>query len=103
MATQITALDVVKIAQLANLTISEDEKKLFADQFSQTIKVIDQLSEVDTQGISTTTSVSNQTNITRSDKIDLSRVLTQAEALSGAKNVHHGFFVVKQILEKDSE
>ena len=103
MATQITALDVVKIAQLANLTISEDEKKLFADQFSQTIKVIDQLSEVDTQGISPTTSVSNQTNITRSDKIDLSRVLTQAEALSGAKNVHHGFFVVKQILEKDSE
>lgn len=100
---QITALDVLKIAQLANLTISEEEKQLFADQFSQTIDVIDQLTEVDTQGVSPTTSVSNLTNVTRPDKIDQSRILTQAEALSGAKNIHHGFFVVKQILEKDSE
>lgn len=99
----ITTDDVAKIAVLANLSVSETEKKLFAEQFSQTIEVIGQLNELDTNGTTPTSQVSHLENVTRPDEIDTSRILTQAEALSGAKNVHQGFFVVKQILEKDSE
>lgn len=101
--TNITTDDVAKIAALANLTLDDEEKKLFADQFSATIDVVNQLNEVDTTGIAPTSQVTHLENITRPDVIDLDRILPQAVALSGAKNVHQGFFVVKQILEKDSE
>lgn len=103
MSTSITIADVAKVGQLANLTLSDDEKTLFADQFSTTIKVIDQLNEINTQGIDPTSQVNHLENVTRPDVIDTDRVLTQAEALSGAKNIHQGFFVVKQVLDKDSE
>lgn len=99
----ITTDDVAKVGVLANLPVSEAEKMLFADQFSQTIEVIGQLNEIDTSGIIPTSQVNHLENVTRPDEIDKGRVLTQAEALSGAKNVHQGFFVVKQILEKGSE
>jgi aspartyl-tRNA(Asn)/glutamyl-tRNA(Gln) amidotransferase subunit C len=99
----ITTDDVAKIGVLANLPVSEDEKKLFAGQFSTTIDVIGELNEIDTGGIIPTSQVNHLENVTRPDEIDIDRVLTQAEALSGARNVHQGFFVVKQILEKDSE
>ena len=99
----ITTDDVAKIGVLANLPVGEDEKKLFAGQFSATIAVIGELNEIDTSGITPTSQVNHLENVTRPDEIDTDRVLTQAEALSGAKNVHQGFFVVKQVLEKDSE
>lgn len=99
----ITTDDVAKVAVLANLPVTQAEKKLFADQFSTTIDVIGSLNEIDTNGITPTSQVNHLENVTRPDVIDKDRVLTQAEALSGSKNVHQGFFVVKQILEKDSE
>lgn len=101
--TNITTDDVAKVAALANLTLDDNEKKLFAQQFSATIDVVNQLNEIDTQGVSPTSQVTHLENVTRPDVIDRDRVLSQAEALSGSKNVHQGFFVVKQILEKDSE
>ncbi len=101
--TIIATADIVKVAILANLTISDEEKKLFTDQFSQIIDVVDQLNEIDTTGVVPTSQVNHLENVTRPDVVDKDRILTQAEALSGAKNVHKGFFVVKQILEKESE
>ena len=44
---QVTQADVEKIARLANLKVSEKEKKLFSEQFTQSLDVIDQLQEVD--------------------------------------------------------
>ncbi len=101
--TIITTQDVAKVGILANLPLTEEEKKLFADQFSTTIDVIDQLNEIDTKGITPTSQVNHLENVTRPDEVDQDRILTQEQALSGAKNIHQGFFVVKQILEKDSE
>ena len=101
--TNISPVDVAKIAKLASLSISDTQSSLFANQFSATIAVIDQLNDVDTKGISSTSQVNHLTNVTRPDIVDKSRMLSQAEALSGAKQIHQGFFVVKQILEKDSE
>ncbi len=101
--TNITVDDVAKVGLLANLPLSEAEKKLFADQFSATIDVVNQLNEVDTSHTPPTSQVTHLENVTRPDVIDHDRILPQAVALSGAENVHQGFFVVKQILEKDSE
>lgn len=98
--TVITTDDVNKIASLASLTLSPDEVNLFADQFSKTIQVVDQLNEIDTGNLPPTSSVTHLENITRPDEVDEVRVLTQEEALSNAKRKHNGFFVVDQILTK---
>lgn len=97
----VTVDDVAKIAKLANLPLEPDEAGLFADQFSATIDVINQLNEVDTSKLPPTSSVSRLANVTREDEVDLGRVLSQEQALSGAKRTHKGFFVVDQILTKD--
>lgn len=99
----ITPEEVAKVGKLANLIISYEESKKFAGQFSATIDVVNELNEIDTSNLAPTSQVNRLENVTRPDVIDRDRMLTQAEALSGAKNVHKGFFVVKQILEKDSE
>lgn len=101
--TALTPQDIGKIAKLANLAISSDEEQLFAEQFSQTIEAINKLNEIDTKGLPVTSSVTKLENITRPDQIDFNRVLTQDQALSGARKIHKGFIVVNQILEKDSE
>ncbi len=97
---QVTQADVEKIARLANLKISDKEKKLFSEQFTDSLDVIDQLQEVDTQGVRTTHQVTGLKNVTREDKIDETRMLSQKEALSQAKKTYKGFFVVPAVIHK---
>jgi aspartyl/glutamyl-tRNA(Asn/Gln) amidotransferase C subunit len=97
----VTTDDVAKIGKLANLSLTPDETALFADQFSHTIDVIDQLNEIDTAKLTLIGSVTHLENVTRADEVDESRTLTQEQALSGAKRTHKGFFVVDQILTKE--
>jgi len=93
-------MDVKKIAQLANLTLIDNEEKLFAKQFEDTFLVVDQLKEIDTKDIVLTSQVTKLENVTRPDQVDSERILSQAEALANAKNTYKGFFVVKQVIDK---
>jgi len=97
---QITQADIEKIARLANLEVSDKEKKLFSQQLTYSLDVINQLQEIDTQGIRTTHQVTGLKNITREDKIDETRMLSQKEALSQAKKTHKGYFVVPAVIHK---
>lgn len=99
--TKVTAEEVMKIAKLANLTLTDEELKKFPEQFSQTIEVINQLNEIDTTGTANTAQVTGLVNVTREDGIDSDRMLSQKEALSQARRTHNGFFVVKKILDKE--
>ena len=91
--------DVEHLAGLAKLVLTEQEEKKLAGQLSETIKVVEQLGEVDTKGVEATAQVTGMTNVWREDEIDKTRVLSQEEALSQAKRVANGFFVVKRIIE----
>ncbi len=99
----VTGDDVVKIAKLANLKVQESQVQLFADQFNQTVDVINQLNEVDTQGVAQTYQVNNLINVSREDTVDTSRMLTQEQALSQAKQTNNGFFVVKRVIDTAEE
>ena len=99
----VTGDDVVKIAKLANLKVQESQVQLFADQFNQTVDVINQLNEVDTQGVAQTYQVNNLINVSREDTVDTSRMLTQEQALSQAKQTNNGFFVVKRVIDTTEE
>lgn len=79
-------MDVRKIATLANLTLTNDEEKLFGKQFEDTLRVVDQLKEIETTDVALTSQVTDLENITRADEIDPERILSQAEALANAKS-----------------
>ncbi len=91
--------DIKKIAKLANLPLQEGETDKFATQFTQTIEVVNELSEVDTANITPTYQVNNLQNVTREDIIDVSRILPQNIAIREAKKSYNGYIVVDRIID----
>lgn len=90
-------INVSHIAKLANLPLTDEEKKKFQNQLSNTLKYIDKLNEVGTENLKETSQVTDLKNITRNDVATIS--LPQEEALSNTKNKHAGMFKVKAILK----
>lgn len=64
--------EVEHIAHLARLGLSEDEKEKFALQLSSILDYIEQLKEVDTEGVEPTAQVTGLENIFRPDEIEAS-------------------------------
>ncbi len=92
-------LDIAHIAKLANLTLTEEEKKKFQKQLEETVDYIEGLSEVETKDVEPISQVTGLENITREDKV--TRSLSQEEALKNAKSTHKGYFKVKGILNSE--
>lgn len=95
----ITSSKVKVIENLSRLIVDVKEKEYFTKQFNETISVVDKLGEIKTENIKPTHQVTGLINVFREDKIDKNRILTQEEALSGSKNTHKGYFVVKAVFE----
>ena len=91
---------IQKIANLSKLELKEDEDEYFASQFNKTLETISELNKLDTNKIPEAYNITGLKNVFRDDVVDSSRVLTQDEALSGAKRIHNGFFVVKSIIDE---
>lgn len=90
---------VIHIAKLSRLNLSESELTLFSKQLSETldyIRLLDKL-EGKIKSLEATYQVTNLSNVYREDKIDFSRILKQGEALSNAKETYNGYFVVPGI------
>lgn len=86
------------IATLANMPVTSAEEQKLADGFVTTLKVVDQLMDVDTKGVEPTHQVTGLENVWREDEVDTSRTFTQAQALANAKDTHNGYFVVPQVV-----
>lgn len=65
----ITISDVLKLARLSKISLSEDELKEFTDEINEIINYIDQLASVDVKGLTPTDQVTGLTNVTRNDEI----------------------------------
>lgn len=96
----VTPQIVDHIAKLANIPVTQEEKKTLSDGFTKTMEVVDHLSELNTSSIEPTHQVTGLVNVLRDDVVDQARMFTQKQALSNAKKTHNGFFVVEQILEE---
>lgn len=90
-----------KMAMLSKLPIDPKEQTYFTRQFNQTLKTVDQLSELDTKNTPDTYHVTGLSNITRDDVVEKKSMLSQKEALSNAKQTHKGYFVVKAIFDEE--
>jgi aspartyl-tRNA(Asn)/glutamyl-tRNA(Gln) amidotransferase subunit C len=95
-----TSDDVDHIAGLANIPVTEEEKKSLSKGFTATLKVIDNLQIANTSGTKETHQVTYQENVLREDRVDEEKMFSQDEALRNAPKTHKGYFVVKQVLER---
>jgi aspartyl-tRNA(Asn)/glutamyl-tRNA(Gln) amidotransferase subunit C len=88
---------VLHIAELARLAISEEETARFAEQLSEILDYMDKLKGVDTTDIPPTAHPLARQNVTRQDIVCPS--LSHQEALANAPQQRDGFFQVRRILE----
>lgn len=66
--TKLTRNDVLKLAQLARLQLTEDEVEEFTSEFSDILAYVEQLQSVDTDGLEPTNQVSGNVNVMREDE-----------------------------------
>lgn len=90
-------IDVQHVAKLAKLPLTQEESERFEKQLEDTLSYIEQLNEVDTNGITTTSQVTGLENVSDEDAAKPS--LSQDESIKNAKNVYNGMFKVDAILE----
>jgi aspartyl-tRNA(Asn)/glutamyl-tRNA(Gln) amidotransferase subunit C len=95
----ITKSEVAKVAQLAKLKFSDEEKERFAHQLSDIVAYMEKLNELDTSDTPVTSHVLNITNVMREDKVE--PWLNQEEALANAPAKKMGFFSVPKVISHE--
>lgn len=88
---------VLHIAELAKLALTEEEITLFAEQLSEILDYFQMLNRLDTSAIPPTAQAIVQRNVTRPDAPR--SPLPREEALANAPQRRGNYFRVKPILE----
>lgn len=96
---KLTREDVLHVAKLAKLDLTEEEIKKFTPQLSSVIDHISELSNVDTKNVEPTSQTTGLENVYRDDEIKSENGLTNEEAVSGTDQIYNGYFKVKAILK----
>ncbi|ANU26073.1 Asp-tRNA(Asn)/Glu-tRNA(Gln) amidotransferase subunit GatC [Planococcus versutus] len=65
---KMTKEEVIEVAHLARLAITDEEAEHFADQLEAITNAMDLLSELDTENVEPTTHVLQMVNVLREDK-----------------------------------
>jgi aspartyl-tRNA(Asn)/glutamyl-tRNA(Gln) amidotransferase subunit C len=66
----LTRDDVLKLARLARLTVTDEEVEKYRTELSEILQYVEQLTAVDVTGLQPTTQVTGLTNVTRDDIVD---------------------------------
>lgn len=90
---------VKKVAQLANLPISEADETKFASQLSAILDYIDQLNQVNTDNVEPTFNVTGLENVLQDDQANPS--LSQEKAISNGSETKEGYFVTKGVFDNE--
>jgi aspartyl-tRNA(Asn)/glutamyl-tRNA(Gln) amidotransferase subunit C len=91
------AAAVARIARLARIRVTDDEKNHLAAELSQVMDWIGELQSVDTEGVEPLTSVVGARLKTRPDVVTLN--VTRDEVLANAPESMAGFFTVPKVVE----
>ncbi len=92
----LTKEEVIKIAQLARIELSETEVEKFQKDLSTVLDYVEELKKVDVTGLEEVSQVSGLVNVQREDKVvDHGN---REEILSIAPETKDGYFKVKAIL-----
>lgn len=97
MAAELSRDDVVKVAKLSRLKLSDLELETFTSQLGRVLEYVDILNEVDTDAVEPMAHAVEQSNVLRDDIARPS--LPREAALSNAPKTDGRFFQVPAILE----
>jgi aspartyl-tRNA(Asn)/glutamyl-tRNA(Gln) amidotransferase subunit C len=96
----ITETDIEKVAQLAHLDITDEERRIFVPQIVDIVAYVEQLNEVDTSAVEPAigglTPEGEHTESSRPDEVQPS--LGQKLALDQAPDPASGYFRVPKVL-----
>jgi aspartyl-tRNA(Asn)/glutamyl-tRNA(Gln) amidotransferase subunit C len=85
------------IAKLARIAMSDDEIARLAPELNNILGWIEQLGEVNTDGVEPLTAVIDQKLRLRDDVVTEGNI--RDEVLANAPEAHHGFFAVPKVIE----
>ena len=88
---------VARIARLAHIDVPEAEQEALAGELSNILTWVEQLSEVDTEGVAPMTSVVEMTLRRRDDVVDDGAC--PDKILANAPERDDGYFVVPKVVE----
>lgn len=87
--------EVERIAQLARLSLTDEEKQLFAEQLSGVLSYVEQLQQVPTEGVEETAQVTGLENVYRADTLD--QCSLQDALVAQAPESESGFVRAKSV------
>jgi aspartyl-tRNA(Asn)/glutamyl-tRNA(Gln) amidotransferase subunit C len=90
-------MDIEKVARLARLELSEEEKVTFGNQLEQVLNYMEQLNQLDTTGVEPTSHAIPLSNVFKEDEVKPS--FSQEEVLAIAPDKENGHFKVPKIIE----
>lgn len=93
----LTSEEVLHIARLARIALSEDDVQRFTAQLSGILDHFEALAAVDTEGLEPTAHPLPLSNIMREDEVKPS--LPQSEAIANAPLTEDGYIRVRAVLE----
>ncbi len=96
---KISKEEVLHIADLCNLTLNDKEVEKLSEMLTDTVDYIKILDELDTKNTPETYQVTGKTNVFQKDT-EKATTLSQAQALSGAKEVIREMFGTKAVFER---
>ena len=96
--TKISIDDVKQLADLAKISISNDEAEKFRGEIEEILGYVEKLQSIDTTGVDPTLQVTGLVNVTREDKL-IDYDVTQEELLSNVPYKKGSYIKVKRVLE----
>jgi aspartyl-tRNA(Asn)/glutamyl-tRNA(Gln) amidotransferase subunit C len=93
----VTPEQVRHIANLARIAMSEDELERLVPELNNILGWVEQLGEVDTEGVEPLTAVIDQKLRLREDAVTEGNI--RGEVLANAPDAQHGFFAVPKVIE----
>ena len=86
-----------RAAHLARIRVKEDDLPQLADELSKILDFVEQLNEVDVEGVEPLTNVNETALYRREDEITAGEM--QDKVLANAPDAREGFFAVPKVVE----
>lgn len=94
---KLTKDDILKLARLSRLKLTDEEVENFAKEISAILGYVEMLDDVDTRGVEPTYQVTGLTNVFREDE-ENARLTSEDELLSNLPDRQGRYIKVKRML-----
>lgn len=91
-----------RLAYLAHLPLTDSQKKKLIGELSDILSYAGKVQNTNTKNIKETAQITGLTNVTREDKLDKDRSLSQKQALQNSFSTFKNYFKVNALIDHES-